>query len=245
MIIENVESGLYWSSYVWSFFSPDAKAGFTVIGVPMNNLEIFALVKNSDHTVWFYDYPTSARKRIHELFQENDAWLRKDGGLTDADWAPLLEKRKSLYETWKKIVDNEPEKLWREDIARKTTWFERFEELYEKWKSAKTNKEKTNYWRLAGREIIGQEIFQNWYLNLSKKSKEAYRWIFRAINRPFSEAVKIAHYALRLMQDRYYMVPVYLAKAQWVQNPKLEGLILYKFSWGPGFFNFKYLNLKD
>jgi len=245
VIIENVESGLYWNSYVWPSFSPDAKAGFTVIGAPMNNLEIGALFKNSDHTVWFYDFPTSARKRYHELNQENDAWLRKDGGLTDADWAPLLEKRKSLYETWKSIVDNEPEKLWKEDIARKPTWFERFDELYEKWKSAKTKEEKTNYWRLAGREITGQEIFQNWYLNLSKESKEAYRWRFRAINRPFSEAVKIAHYALQLMQDRYYMVPVYLAKAQWVQNPKLEGLMLYKFSWGPGFFNFKYLNLKD
>jgi len=245
VIIENIESGLYWNSYVWPSFSPDSKAGFTVIGAPMNNLEIGALFKNSDHTVWFYDFPTSARKRYYELQQEQDAWLRKSGGLTEADWKPLLEARKTLYETYKKIVSTEPEKLWVADLTTKPEWYERFDELYEKWKAAKTDAEKTNYWRLAGREIVGQQIFQNWYLNLTERAKNALRWRYRTVNRPFSEAVKVAHYGLQLMQDAYYMVPIYLAKAQWIQNPKLEGLMLYKFSWGPGFFNFKWLNLKD
>ncbi|MCS7201969.1 MAG: peptide ABC transporter substrate-binding protein [Dictyoglomus sp.] len=244
-IIENVESGLYWNSYVWANFTPEAKAGFTVIGAPMNNLEIGALFKNSDHTIWFFDYPASVKKRLNEYDKEYDAWLRKEGGQTEADWKPLIEKRNTLLAGFKKIVETEPEKLWREDLTRPPLWYEQFDELYEKWKAAKTPEEKTNYWRLAGRVITSQERFQVEYNGRNPSNKEAYRWRLRAVNRPFSEAVKIAHYALQIMQDQYWMVPVYLAKAQWVQNPKLEGLMLYKFSWGPAFFCFKYLNLKD
>jgi len=244
VIIENIEGGLYWGSYVWANFTPDAKAGFTLIGAPMNNLSV-DFSKGSDHSVWFYDYPTSIRKKRFELEQEQDAWLRKSGGLTEEDWKPLLEKRKTLYEGFQKIVKSEPEKLWVEEMTIPPLWYEQFDELYEKWKNAKTNEEKTNYWRLAGRVIVGQEIFQLWYNNLSPQSKQAYRWRFRTLNRPFNEAIKIAHLWLQPSQDRYYMVPIYLPKAQWVQNPKLEGLVLYEFSWGPGFFLFKYLNLKD
>ncbi|PMQ00772.1 MAG: peptide ABC transporter substrate-binding protein [Dictyoglomus sp. NZ13-RE01] len=244
-IIENIESGLYWNSYVWANYTPDAKAGFTTIGAPMNNLEIGALFKNSDHTVWFYDYPVSVRKRIYELYQELDAWLRKDGGLTEADWKPLIEKRNTLYANFQKILQTEPEKLWKEELTRPPVWYEQFDELYEKWKSAKTNAEKTSYWRSAGRVLTDQELFQTGYFGANKTRHEAYRWRLRAVNRPFDEAIKIVPYGLQIMQDQYFMVPLYLAKAQWVQNPKLEGLMLYKFSWGPGFFNFKYLNMKD
>lgn len=244
-IIENIESGLYWNSYVWANYTVAAKAGFTLIGAPMNNLEIGAIFKNSDHTIWFYDYPGSVKKKINSLYEERDAWLRKEGGQTEDDWKPLLEKRNTLYAEFKKIVDNEPEKLWKEELTRPPLWHEQFDELYEKWKAAKTREDKTNYWRLAARVLIDQENFQVQYKESYPSRNEAYRWRLRAVNRPFSEAVKIAHYALQIMQDQYWMVPVYLAKAQWVQNPKLEGLMLYKFSWGPGFFNFKYLNLKD
>ncbi|HOP94427.1 MAG: peptide ABC transporter substrate-binding protein [Dictyoglomaceae bacterium] len=244
-IIENIESGVYTNSYMWANFTPEAKAGFTTIGAPMNNLEIGALFKNSDHTIWFYDYPGNVKKRINDLYQEYDAWLRKEGGTTEADWKPLLEKRNTLYANFQKILDNEPEKLWREELTRPPLWYEQFDELYSKWKTAKTAQEKTDYWRLAGRVLTDQENFQTQYTQSYPSRNQAYRWRLRAVNRPFSEAVKIAHYSLQIMQDQYWMVPVYLAKAQWVQNPKLDGLMLYKFSWGPGFFNFKYLNLKD
>jgi len=248
VIIENIESGLYWNSYVWASFTPEAKAGFTVIGAPMNNLEIGAIFKNSDHTLWFFDYPASIRKKYYDLMQELDAWLRKEGGLTEADWKPLFEKKNSLMEGFKKILaylDQRGWKEWKADISRPPLWYEQFDELYEKWKAAKTDADKTNYWRLAGRVITDQEMFQVTFNGRNEPSKVAYAWRYKAVNRPFSEALKIAHYVLQPLQDQYWMVPVYLAKAQWVQNPKLEGLMLYKFSWGPGFFNFKYLNLKD
>ncbi len=243
VIIENVESGIH-NSIVWEAYPANVKTGFTTISVGMNNLSIDNLFLG-DFTIWFFDLPASARKRYFELFQEQDAWLRKEGGLTESDWKPLIEKRNSLYVEFKRIVESESEKLWKEDMTRPPLWHEQFDELYEKWKAAKTNDEKTNYWRLAGRVLVGQEIFQNYYNNLSQQSKQAVRWKLRALNRPFDEAVKIAHYTLQLELERYYMVPLYSAKAMWVQNPKLEGLMVYRFSWGPGFFNFKYLNLKD
>lgn len=243
-IIENLESGIY-THYVWANYIPEAKAGFIRIGAPMNNLEVGALFKNSDHTIWFYDYPASVRKRLHELDQEYDAWLRKDGGQKEEDMKALLEKKNTLLAGFKKILESEPEPLWRKELTIPPLWYEQFDELYEKWKKAKTPEEKTNYWRLAGRLLTDQERFQVNYNGKNPTNKQAYRLRLKAVNRPFKDAVNIAHYALQVMQDQYWMVPVYLPKVIWIQNPKLEGLMLYKFSWGPGFFLFKYLNVKE
>lgn len=244
-IIENIEVGVYTDAYVWANFTPEAKAGFTTIGGPMNNLEIGALFKNADHTIWFYDYPAEVRKRLDEFDKEYDAWLRKEGGQTEEDMQALVEKKELLLAGFNEILENEPEELWREELTRPPLWYEQFDELYEKWNAAETPSDKTDYWRLAGRVLTEQERFQVEYNGRNETNKEAYRWRLRTVNRPFDEAVEIAHNALQIIQDQYWMVPVYLIKAQWLQNPKLEGLMVYKFSWGPGFFNFKYLNLAD
>ncbi|NPV81581.1 MAG: peptide ABC transporter substrate-binding protein [Firmicutes bacterium] len=242
--IENIESGLYWSTYVWGNYAPDAGAGFTLIGAPMNSFSGEALFKNACHTMWFYDMPASIRKKSYELEQEWDAFLRKEGGQTDADWKAILDKKAKLVASKKEILAKEPDKLWREAMSIKPTFDEQVDDLYEKWQKARDANQKTEYWRQANRVLISEEELQLQYLGMNETNRMARRIHNAAGRLPFEEAMKIVPKGLQIILDQAYMVPLYTDKIQYVQRPNLEGVMIYKFSWGPQVFNFKYLKVK-
>ncbi|NLG85538.1 MAG: peptide ABC transporter substrate-binding protein [Firmicutes bacterium] len=244
VLIENIESGLYWNQYVWANWTPEAAPGFTRISGPMNFFESGALLKNACHTLWYYDYPSSVRKKSYELYQLREDYLTKEGGLTAADWQPLLEKKEKLLAAKKEIVAKEPSKYWVAEMMQKPTFDEQFDEVYEKWKKAATDKEKTEAWRQANRILLGEEQFQVEYNGMSETNKQGRRLRYEMLNTPFDKAIEIAPKTLQILQDQYYMVPLYMDKAQYVQRPNIQGLMIYKFSWGPAVFNFKYMNVK-
>ena len=84
----------------------------------MNNLEIGALFKNADHTIWFCDYPAGSKERDWmNLIKEYDAWLRKEGGQTQEDMQALVEKKELLLAGFNEIVVRlSREELWRRRI---------------------------------------------------------------------------------------------------------------------------------
>ncbi|MEW6045835.1 MAG: peptide ABC transporter substrate-binding protein [Bacillota bacterium] len=244
VLVENIESGLYWNQYVWANWTPEAAPGFTRIGAPMNSFEAGALLKNACHTLWFYDYPTAVRKNSQEIWQLREDYLTMKGGLTAADWEPLFAKKAQLVAAKEEIVAREPSKHWIAEMMQKPTFDEQFDEVYEKWKKATTDKDKIEYWRQANRILLGEEQFQVEYTGMNETNRQARRLRYEMLNLPFEKAVEMAPRVLQIIQDQYYMVPLYMDKAQYVLRPNIEGLMIYKFSWGPAVFNFKYMNVK-
>lgn len=244
VLIENLESGVYGNQYVWANWTPNAEPGFTRMTAPMNSFEIGALLKGSDHTLWFYDLPASVRKHEYELENERTNFLTKEGGVTATEWEPMLSLKEKLLATDKVIIAKETNKYWLEDMTRKPMWQDQFDEMYENWKNAKTAKEKTEIWRQANRLLLDREKFQVEYNGMSEANKKARRILFEMRNSTFEKAMELAPQCLQTIQDQYYMVPLFVEKAQYVLRPNITGLMVYKFSWGPQVFNLKYINVK-
>jgi hypothetical protein len=83
------------------------------------------------------------------------------------------------------------------------------------------------------------------HADMYESVKESRRLCFEIESLSFEDAIKVTDKVCNLYLDEAYIVPLYFEKIQYVKNPKLKGLNLYKFSWGPLPFNFKYLNLED
>ena len=241
--IEILESGVYWN-YVWASWTPNLDPGFTRINCPMNSFEISTLDKNTYHVPLFYDYPAKVRKQDYDWEEERKAFLTKEGGTKDSDWATLVDMAAKLAKTNKEMVAKEPNKKWVEEMTRKPIFEDQFKEVYDNYKKAKTDKEKTDQWRLANRIILNEQRTQLEYNGMNETNKQARRLRYDMTYSQFDKAIEIAPKEMQIIQDTYFMVPLYNEKAQYVANSKLSGIMIYKFSWGPAIFNLKYLNLK-
>lgn len=244
VLIENLEGGVYWNQYVWSNWTPDAEPGFTRIAAPMNSFTASSLTKSTGHTLFFYDYPTAVKKRVYEIEMNRIEFLTAEGGLSESDWEPLRAKTFELVEGSQVIVANEPSKEWVEEMTREPSFARQFDELYRKWQQASNDEEKTDVWRQANRLVLGEEGNQLRYLGMHESNRVARRALLRMNNSSFENAVEIAPEALQMIQDQYYMVPLFIDKAQYVLRPNVTGLMVYKFSWGPEVFHLKYLNIQ-
>jgi ABC-type oligopeptide transport system substrate-binding subunit len=247
VLVENIEQGLYWSKYVWGDGFPEIQAGFALFGGPMNSFNSGALTKNLCHTMWYFDYPAEIRQRKWDLYNnERNIKIRMmKKGTVQSDWDELFEKKNALWEVKKKILSSEPSDIWRQEMTKPPTNYQQFDQLYNEYKQAKNDDEKIQVWRGAAQVLIDEEIFQLQYNNMSENLKAIRRDHWKMIRMPFEEAVNFAAIVDQPLQDEFYMVPLYLDKIQYIKNPKLSGEQIYKFSFGPQVFNFKYLNLSD
>ena len=247
VLVENIEQGLYWSKYVWGDGFPEIQAGFALFGGPMNSFNSGALTKNICHTMWYFDYPAEIRRLKWDLYNnERNSRIRTiKKGNVQADWDELFEKRNTLLNIKKKILSSEPSELWRTEMTKPPTFDEQFDKIYSEYKELKKDDEKIQAWREAAQVLIDEEIFQLQYNNMSDAQKAIRRNHIKMTRMPFEEAVQNAHIVLQPLQDEFYMVPLYLDKIQYIKNPRLSGEQIYKFSFGPQVFNFKYLNLSD
>jgi len=242
--IENLESGLYWMS-VWTT-TPKLSAGFMRFGGPMNRFSTGDLTKNASHVLWNFDFPAEFRKLRYEMdFEQRNAIRTSEKGKNRSDWDELLIKSKKLWEERKKIIASEPHRLWKEEMSRKPTFEEQFETIWQNWQNAKNDRDRQMWWRTGAELVLSEEYSQLEYKARSPHHKEMYRANLELMRMPWEKAVANAHKVIQMFQDTYYMVPLYFDKIQYLQNPKLSGVVLYKFSWGPQIFNFKYLNLAD
>lgn len=241
--IENLESGIYGSNYVWANWTKDAAPGFTRVTGGMNSFEAGALDKNANQNLWVYDFPASVRQKSYELEQARIDFLTKEGGTKDADWAPLVAMKDKLVAGNKAIVAKEKDKYWLVELTRPPVLADQFKELQDQYAAAKTDKEKTEAWRTANRLLLGEERNQVEYNGMNESNRQARRLRFEILASEFNTAIKLAPKVTQLEQDQYYVVPLYTDKIQYLQNPKLSGLGVYKFSWGPMVFNLGMLNL--
>jgi ABC-type oligopeptide transport system substrate-binding subunit len=239
-----LEGGVYGSNYVWATWTPTADAGFTRITAPMNSFESGALDKNGSHVLWVYDFPADVRKKSYDLDQERINFLTKEGGTTDADWAPVLAARDKIIADGKAIVAKETNKLWLTELTRKPTYEDQFKEIYDNYKAAKTDKDKTGFWREANRLNLDNQKTQSDYNGMNETNRQARRLRYEILNSSFEKAIELAPKYIQVLQDQYYMIPIYTDKVQYLLRPNVTGLQVYKFSWGPAVFNLGYLNVK-
>ena len=246
VLIENIENAVYWNQYVWSRWSPDAEPGFVRINSGMNSFETGALDKNACQILFTLGFPARIRQKSYEIEEERIQFLTKEGGLTEAEWKPLIEKKDKVEAALKEIAANEPSELWRLDLyTRKPTFNEQFDDIYNKWKTAKTDQEKTEQWRLANRMVLETEQVRVMEYNARiEPIREAFRLRLEAINSSFDQAMEITAKYSQILQDQYYMVPLYMENYQYLLRPNLKDVSIYKFSWGPLVFNLKYVNLE-
>jgi len=243
--IENLESGVYLNQYVWANYTPEASPGFVRINGPMNSFEAGSLDKNASHTLWFYDIAVSARKKWYDLEQERIQFLTATGGLTETDWKPMAAKKDELFKSYKVMIGKEKHKAWLEDLSREPTFDKQYNEVYANFKKATTDKDRNEQWINANRILLEQEKVQTEYNGMNESNKQARRLRMDMLNSPFDEAIELSPPCLQIMQDQYYMVPLFVEKAQYLLNKRITGFMLYKFSWGPNVaFNYKYLNVK-
>ncbi len=244
VLIENLESGIYWNTYVWAADIPGADPGFTRINAGMNSFESGGLDKAGNQMLWSQGFPGNIRKQRYELEQEKTAVLAKEGGLKQSDWDSLVDYKDQLLPQDKKMVAAETNPTWKSDMMRKPTFDMQFQDEYDGWKKAATDKEKTEAWRNAWRILLGEEKALVEYNGMTKANKDARRLRYNLLNATFDKAMELAPAYCQLMMDQYYLVPVYMDKITYLQRPGLTGVNVYKFAWGPHPFNFKFLNKK-
>jgi ABC-type oligopeptide transport system, periplasmic component len=242
--IENVESGVYGTKYVWASWTPDAEPGFARVNGPMNSFEAGALDKNGVHTTLFYGYPADVRQKDYDFDKLKTDYLTKEGGTKDADWTQLLADRDRLWAATKKIIAGEPNKAWLQDLDRKPTYDQQFADLYNKYKAATADKDKTDAWRMAGRLNCDQEKTVLEYNGMYDWNKQARRIRYDYLNMTFDKAIQAVPKFIQIVQDQAYIVPLFMDKVQYVQRQNITGLMVYKFSWGPFVFNLGELNVK-
>ncbi|HYH02033.1 MAG TPA: peptide ABC transporter substrate-binding protein, partial [Bacillota bacterium] len=203
------------------------------------------LDKNSGQIIWTLGLPAPIRKKAYELDQLRTGFISREGGLTAAEWELLLTKKAQLEAGLKNIAVKEPSRIWVEDLCtRKPDFSEQFDELYDQWKNAKTAKEKTDAWRLANRLQLDVERKILEYNGRNEAIKAANRLHYQIMNSSFDKAVELTPQCAQLLQDQYYMIPLYMEKYQYVLRSNISGMNIYKFAWGPTVFNLKYLNIK-
>lgn len=242
--IESVESGIYWNQYVWNWV-PEAGAGFCRVGGSMNSFEAGGLSKGANQLFWGLGFTGAIKKASYDNEQLKAAFLTKEGGLTAADWESLLGRKAKIEAALKEIAVKEPNKLWVANMCtRKPVFADQFNELYDNWKNAKTDKDKTEAWRYENRLLISVETNIMQYNAMPEATKQAHRGYLDSLNVPFDKATELAPKYTQLLQDQYFMVPLYMEKYQYVMRPKITGLSVYKFAWGPAVFNLQYLNVK-
>lgn len=247
VLVENIEQGLYWSKYVWGDGFPEIQGGFALFFGPMNSFSSGALIKNIDHTIWYFDYPSEVRRKKWDLYnnERNSRIRTMKKGNVQADWDELIKKKDTLLGIRNKILALEPSQIWRTEMTKPPTFDQQFDIIYSGYQQLTKDDEKIVVWRGAAQVLIDEEIAQLQYDNMSENLKAIRREHFKMARMPFEEAIDFAAAVVQPLQDECYMVPLYLDKIQYVKNPKLSGEQIYKFSWGPQAFNFKYLNLSD
>jgi ABC-type oligopeptide transport system substrate-binding subunit len=246
ILIENMESAAY-NQFVWSSnWNANADPGFMRINASMNSFEITGLDKGSYHTQLAFDFPAASRKKDYDLEEQRKKFLSMDGGLKESDWEPLMAYRDKLNEAIKKIIAKEPNKHWiNDEWMHKPDLLDQYKEAYDNWKAAKTDKEKTEQWRLVNRLLMNTERNVIEYNDLSDIGREAKRqFIYGMRYMTFDKAIAAAPKYLQITQDQYYLVPVYMEKIQYLMKKNITGLMVYKFAWGPLAFNLKYINVK-
>ncbi len=244
VLIENLESGVYWSQYVWANWTPDAKPGYTRINAPMNSFGTDTMDKNAGHTWFVYDFPVAVKKKTYDLEQLRIGALTKESGTKQADWDTLAALKDQLVKGDSEIKKKEPSKLWLADMTSSNPLDAQFAEQYDKYKAAKSDQEKIDAWRLAYRLLLENQKFQNDYNGMYETNKQARRLKYDLFVMPFDKALDNAAPFLQILQDQYFMVPLYMEKAQYVVKKNITGLMIYKFSWGPAVFNLQYVNVK-
>ncbi len=242
VMVDNVEAGLYWSKYVWGTGLPEIGPGFTLMSSPMNSVNPEALLKNSCHSFWFFGFPSEIRKKRYELdVGKRQEIQQSEKGADQADWDALIASKKEMLTLFNKIVAEEPDKYWKEDMLLAPVWHTQFDNVVKKYKQAKANKEKNTLWKNAAEILRAQEIFHVEYMGMTDANKKGRRMHNKLARTPFHKTVKTAHKDCQQTLDQYYMVPMNFDKYQYLINPRLKNAIIYKFSWGPQVFNFKYL----
>ncbi len=146
-----------------------------------------------------------------------------------------------MLKVFNKIVAGEPDKYWKEDLVRAPVWDEQFDNVVKKYKKAKDDKEKNTLWKNAAEILRAQEIFHVEYNGMTDANKIGRRMHNKLARTPFHKALKTAYKDCQHTLDQYYMVPMNFDKYQYLKNPKLKNEVIYKFSWGPQVFHFKYL----
>ena len=127
----------------------------------------------------------------------------------------------------------------------KPAWYELTDEIMVKAEKTTDIKERMELWQKSTGILRSQERTQMEYYGQNPSRLAALRMHLSLAQSDFSSATEKAAALLEVMSERAYMIPLYLNKIQYVQNPRLKGLMIYKFAWGPLPFNFKYLNLEQ
>ncbi len=243
--IENLERGIYDNTYVWVTDSPASEAGFTRINSSMNSFDTGGLDKNGNQFLWSQGFPADVRKKRYDLEQERIAYLTKEGGLTQAEWDTLVAYKNKLLPQDKAMVSGETNKIWKADMSRTPTFDQQFDDMYANWKKAADDKTKTAAWRDAWRLLLNEEKTLLEYNSMYASNKNARRLRWDITNQTFDNAVKQAPAYNQVLQDAYYLVPVYFDKVVYLQRPTITSAMpVYKFAWGPHPFNFRFLNVK-
>ncbi len=244
--IDNVESGLYNAKYLWGSHLPDIDPGFTVMAAGMNSFSPEGLLKNVCHTLWAYDYPAHIRKKIWDYnVTQKEADEKKKKGGKEEDWVEIKARRDRLFAGFNKMISDETDKLLQNEMLTKPVWHELIDEIMAKAEKSSDVKERMELWQKSTGILRSQERTQIEYNGQNPSRLTALRMHLSLAQSDFSSATEKAGALLEVMSERAYMIPLYLNKIQYVQNPELKGLMIYKFAWGPLPFNFKYLNLEQ
>jgi peptide/nickel transport system substrate-binding protein len=166
-------------------------------------------------------------------------------GKSQADWDELAKRKDAFIARAVPVYAKEPSALWKRDMPTAKKVNDEFRTMYSNWGVAKSDKDKIAIWRVESESLLEQEWQFYTYENKSENHKKMNRMFMELQNMSWERAQAFAPRIIQLFQEEYYIVPLYFDKAQYLQNPKLSGVMVYKFSWGPQFFNFKYLNLAD
>lgn len=246
VLIENIENAVYWNQYVWSNWTPDADPGFVRVNSPMNSFENGALDKNACQVLFTLGFPAEIMEKAYKMEEERTEFLTRAGGLTEAEWKPLIDRKNKIEAALKEIAANEPSALWVEELyTREPLFVDQFNEIYNKWKNAKTDQEKTEQWRLANRLLLDTERTRVMEYNARiEPIREAYRIRLEAMNSSFDKAMELTAEYAQILQDQYYMVPLFMDNYQYVLRPNVKNVGIYKFSWGPLVFNLKYMTVE-
>jgi peptide/nickel transport system substrate-binding protein len=230
---------------VWTA-TPKLSAGFMRFGGPMNRFGTGDLCKNANHVLFHFDYPGAFRQTRYDLdFVERNKIRTSEKGKLRADWDELIAKRTTLVAGRKKIAAGEPNANWRREMTREPSFDAQFEAVWQNWQKAANDKDRQMWWRTAAELVLSESFSQMEYAARSPNNKAMNRLSLDLMQMPWEKAIGQAYKSIQMFQDTYYMVPLYEDKIQYLQNPKLTGVGIYKFAWGPMVFNFKYMNLAD
>jgi len=242
--LENLESGIF-NMIIWEG-SDTIDVGFVISGGGMNYLSSSYLAKVMEHILYFYDFPSEVRKVRFDMDKKQRNAIRvTEKGKVPADWDELLKKKNDFIVRAIPVYAKETSEILKRDMPTAAKVNEEYRSMFSNWNLAKSDKDRITYWRIEAEALLDKEFQLYTYENMTEPVKRMNRMFSELKNMSWERAQAFAPKIIQLFQEEYYIVPLYFDKAQYLQNPKLSGVMVYKFAWGPQFFNFKYLNLAD